>query len=232
MRELDEALAAFEAVTPAAPPVASSATSTTGTTSTARRSQPPLPEPQLAPKPLSVPARLRDTLLGTWSAAAKNDPSAPMRKSLAAYALVAMGFFVTACLDASLSIARLIRGAAPITNSDILHAGLSSFALSVPACLAATWFLLKRVWPNAPSVTQTLDRTRHVLGACMAAYAALSLMLRILASTSDIDSNQLAWKGWGVVAFVFAAIMAAVAVRWILGPRTRASKAADIVTTA
>jgi hypothetical protein len=79
-----------------------------------------------------------------------------------------------------------------------------------------------------------LDRARHVLGACMGAYAGLSLMLRILASTSDIDANQLAWKGWGIVAFVLAAMMAGVALRSAFGLRLRLrrSKPADVITTA
>ena len=231
MRELDEALAAFEVVAPVVP--TAPASSTTATVPVAKRSSdPPSFELKPAPKPLSVPARLRDTLLGTWSAAMDNDPAAVARKTLGVYSLIAMGFLVGVCLDASLSIARLIRGSAALTNSDILHAGLIAFALSMPPCLVATWFLLKRVWPNAPSVNQTLDRVRHLLGACMGAYAGLSLMLRVLASTSDIDANQLAWRGWGTVSFVLAAIMVGVVVRWIIGPRPRRAEATADDTTA
>jgi hypothetical protein len=59
-------------------------------------------------------------------------------------------------------------------------------------------------------------------------------MLRILASTSDIDASQLAWKGWGIVAFVLAAMMAGVALRSAFGLRLRLrrSKPADVITTA
>jgi serine/threonine-protein kinase len=246
MRELDEALATFEAVAPAVPAAATAAAAAKTTSSSSkppppppRRSEPPRTTARPARKTMLVPARLRDTLLGTWSAAAKDDPGAPARKQLATYALVSMGFVGVGCLDASLSIAHLIRGATPLSNSDVLHAGLSSFAISVPTCLLSTWFLLKRIWPNAPSVSQALDRTRHVLGACTGAYAGLSLMLRILAGTSDIDANQLAWKGWGIVAFALAAIMGGVAAHWCFGLRLRLRlplrlrrpKPADVVTT-
>jgi len=135
------------------------------------------------------------------------------RSSLAAYSIFGGLYLLIGLVEVSLGAVRLTRGSAPLTSTEILFAALGSSGLLLAPFIVWAWYLTARVWKSTPRVLDVLDGTRHVLGASLGAYAGLTILIRILASTLHIDPSGIAWPGWGVLSFVLAAIVAAVAAR-------------------
>ena len=135
------------------------------------------------------------------------------RSSLTVYTVFAALYVLAGLVEVSLGVVRLTRGAVPLTATEIMFASLGSAGLLLTPYIVWAWYLVARVWKSTPRVLDVLDRTRHVLGASLGAYAGLTILIRIIASTLHIDPSGIAWPGWGVMTFVLAAIVGATAVR-------------------
>ncbi|HKP56509.1 MAG TPA: serine/threonine-protein kinase [Polyangiales bacterium] len=198
MRELDDALAEFDA------------SASAGARDLGRRSSLPQGDRQ----------RFETQFFRMWGGVYNALEQA--RTSLVIYSVCGALYLLFGCLEVSLGVVRVVRGAVPLTSAEIAFAGLASLGLLVAPSIIWTWFLAKQVWSSTPRVMDVLDRIRHVLGASLGTYAGLTLVIRILASTLHIDPSGIAWPGWGVLSFLLAAAVGGVAARASLRARALA----------
>jgi hypothetical protein len=187
MRELDEALAAFDASAPAAEPRSQERQST-------------LPARPSVPNP-----SLQKRLVQLWDSEASAPEEA--RVSLAAVSLAGACYLFAGLVDAAIGLVRWVRPGAPVTPTEIVFAALGSAALLIAPCIAWGRYLFERVWTSTPRVIDVLTRSKRVLSASLATYAGATLGIRLFAGAFHSDPSGAAWPGWGVLVFGGSALV-------------------------
>jgi hypothetical protein len=163
--------------------------------------------PQARP---SVPnPSLQMRLVQLWDSEASAPEQA--RISLAAVSLAGACYLFAGLIETSIGVVRWVRPGSSLTSTEIVLAGLGSAGLLIAPCIAWARYLFERVWTSTPRVIDVLSRSKRVLSASLATYAAATLGVRVFAGAFHSDPSGAAWPGWGVLVFALAALVGAAA---------------------
>lgn len=144
MRELDDALAAFDA----------------GAEARSHELQRPSSIPP--PRPSQPNASLHMRLVRLWDSEAAPEQA---RAWLVFVSLAAAFYLFAGLVEASVGAVRWSRAGAQLTSSEIVFATPGSAGLLITPLIAWARFLFERVWTSTPRVIDVLSRSKRVLAA-------------------------------------------------------------------
>jgi serine/threonine protein kinase len=126
------------------------------------------------------------------------------RLQLVVLSVLAACFCLVGLLDSTANTIRWIRGAGPLSATELVLICTGTLALSFAPAIAWVRHLRQRIWPSTPRAVELVARMRRLLIAVCVTYAAAQLGLRLLEAVVRGDPAGLGWPGWSVITFVGA----------------------------